>query len=37
MVTGAGTAVLGLGGLSAGSNGTVAINDGQLYALVLRG
>jgi hypothetical protein len=37
MVTGAGTAVLGLGGLSAGSNSTVAINDGQLHALVLRG
>lgn len=36
-VTGAGTAVITLGGLSAGSNGTVAIGDGDLHAMVLRG
>jgi hypothetical protein len=36
-VTTAGTLTLILGGASAGSNSTVAINDGQLHALVLRG
>jgi hypothetical protein len=36
-VTTAGTVTIGLNGFSQGSNSTVAINDGQLHALVLRG
>ncbi len=36
-VTGTGTLVLRIAGVSNGSNGTVAIGDGQLYALQLQG